>query len=760
MELLTSYIYQQVVDKKLSQKDAKTMLLDLSSRQKKAREEIAIIGMASRLPGAKNLEDYWSNLVNGVNCLGDVPLERRHDCNTFINNPAMGLLAGTDTTQASHQGDPFVKGGFLEEIDKFDAQFFHIPPKEAKFMDPIHRLFLETAWEAIEDAGYCSNKIYGSKTGVFAGRDYTPLSLYKYVTEANAMHLTGSWTGILASRLSYIFNLQGPSMVIDTACSSGLVSIHMACEAIRNKECSMAIAGGININYMLLKAMSSTLDLSMVESDSHIVRTFDKNANGTVWGEGVCTVFLKPLSKALADGDNIHAVIRGSAINNDGASNGITAPNADAQEDVILRAWEEAGINPETITYTEAHGTGTVLGDPIEIKGLTNAFRRYTNKKQFCGIGSVKTSIGHTVAASGVASLIKVVLSMKNKKVPASLNFEEPNPYINFCDSPVYVNDRLKEWVSPDSPLRAGISSFGFSGTNCYMVIEEAPDTKTETEKIKTDLQVLTLSARSESVLRNLVGKYKDLLDKVIDYDIRDLCYTANTGRDHHAYRLALIAKNMEDLKQKIAVIGTLDFHENKEAGIYFGESRVVNANKKSREEGEITETEKKQRSKEINMGFRENVIEKNASFMEKICLSYVKGADIAWDEIYKEQKRKRVSLPVYPFEKVRYWAEPKKFESNVNTTEKEMSHPMLDRQVSDSMNEGIFVTQFNIDRHWVLKEHKLLDKCVVPGVAYLELAREACGKYYNDKNVVLKSVMLLSPLVVGEDEDIGRAHV
>lgn len=262
------------------------------------------------------------------------------------------------------------------------------------------------------------------------------------------MHLTGTWEGILASRINYLFNLRGPSMVVDTACSSGLVAIHTASQALRNQECDMAIAGGISVG---TSAQGNTEDgsddvLSSVASTDNIVRTFDKKSTGTVFGEGVAALLLKPLQKALADGDHIYAVIKGSAANNDGASNGITSPNPIAQEEVITKAWEQAGINPETIGYIEAHGTGTLLGDPIEIKGLSNAFRKKTTKSQFCGIGSAKTNMGHLVGASGVAGILKVILSLKNKKIPASLHFEEPNPHIPFTDSPLYVVDRLTTW--------------------------------------------------------------------------------------------------------------------------------------------------------------------------------------------------------------------------------------------------------------------------------------------------------------------------
>ncbi|WP_160670955.1 type I polyketide synthase [Clostridium sp. C8-1-8] len=756
MESIVKYIYEQVGNKNLSQQEAKKMLLELQNKKSK-HEDIAVIGMACKLPGAKNVDEYWSNLETSKTFIGSVPSKRRADFDHIVQGPAMKLFTGRSLNEIKDEEDLYVKGAFLDEVDKFDAPFFNITPKEATFMDPYQRLFLETAWESIEDAGYNSNDIYKSKTGVFVGRDYSPQSLYKFITEDDSMHLTGSWTGILASRISYIFNLQGPSMVVDTACSSGLTSVHLACESLRNKECDMAIAGGININMQLLKSANSVMDMSMVESDAGVVRTFDKNANGTVWGEGVCVVMLKPLSKAITDRDNIHAVIKGSAINNDGASNGITAPNAEAQEDVILRAWKEADINPETLMYTEAHGTGTVLGDPIEIKGLVNAFNKYTEKKQFCAIGSVKPSIGHTVAASGVAGMIKVILSLKNKKIPASLNFNEPNPYINFLSSPVYVNDRLRDWKRGETPRRGGISSFGFSGTNCYMVLEEAPDKLEETSKDNHRSEnILTLSARNENVLRQLIENYNKFLQHQTEDKLEDICYTANVGRGHYFCRLAILVKNLDDLKEKVRWLLSGELKTDESKGVYFGKFKIVSEGKKEREIGEITISNKTQISDEFNKSIRESLTLKlsNKELLTEICRQYSNGVDIDWKIIYKSENRHRISIPVYPLERIRYWANPKDFgEKNNELTTKQLEYPLIDRVLADSMNERIYITELSVDKHWIVQEHRFMGNYVVPGVAYVEWAREACSDYAGSNNISLEDVTFLTPLVVLENE-------
>ncbi|MGL4106801.1 SDR family NAD(P)-dependent oxidoreductase [Clostridium sp. LP20] len=749
MEFTTMYIYEQVAQKKLSQENAKKMLKELKKVKKVQNDDVAIIGMACKLPGADNINEFWSNIENSINCIDTVPIGRREDQKSLQKDSVMKFLTGKTIQEEAEGDDIFIRGGFLKEIDKFDADFFNIPPKEATFMDPYQRLFLETAWESIEDAGYNNKTIHGTRTGVFVGRDYSPTSLYKFITEEDQMHLTGSWTGILASRISYLFNLNGPSMVVDTACSSGLVSVHLACKSMKNNECEMAIAGGINLSYQLLKALSETMDMSMVEAEDSLVKTFDKDAKGTVWGEGVCSLLLKPLNKAISDGDNIHAVIKGSSINNDGTSNGITAPNGEAQEDVILRTWKDANINPETIAYTEAHGTGTVLGDPIEVKALKNSFEKFTNKKQFCAIGTTKTNIGHTVAASGVAGLIKVVLSMKNEKIPAILNFNEPNPYISFCDSPVYVSDKTKYWEKKDYPRRAGISSFGFSGTNCYMVIEEAPE-KIVHDDISGKNYIITISAKKKEILKEFLEKYLRFLDDAKG-SIADICYTANVGRGDYNYRMAFIVNGIDDFRTKLQKVLHGNLKTLKEDGIYYGYHKIIANNKNAVDGCEITESEISKESKLFNKRIERDIQDKD--FLESVCESYVKGLNIDWELFYIGKSLKKVSVPVYPLERKRFWANPKVMDDTKNNYYKEIDHPLLDRVLSDSMDSTVYVTNYSVKRQWMLDEHKLENNSVAPGVSYIELIREACTQYLGTDKFEIVDMMLLAPLVVLKDE-------
>lgn len=639
MSQLKKYILGQVQEGKLSPTDAKEMILELSDSEY-GTSEIAIIGISGKFPGARNLDEFWDNLRSGICSIDKIPLNRLED-----------LQGKVDT-----ENKVLPCGGFLDEIDKFDPAFFRISPKEALYMEPMQRLFLQTAYEAVEDAGYGGNKIIGTNTGVYLGNDSTNVSPYKDMLEADELTATGSWNGILATRISYIFNLNGPGMVVDTACSSGATAVHMACQALKAKECEMAIAGGICLIYYP-EGQEQFSALKLVESADGTLRAFDKDANGSVWGEGVGAVILKPLSKAIKDRDNIYAVIKGSALNNDGASNGITAPNAVAQENLLVEAWKCAKVDPKTISYVEAHGTGTILGDPIEVKALNNAFLKYTNEKHFCRIGSVKTNIGHTVAASGIASLLKVVLAMKYGELPASLNYKEANPYINFEDSAVKVNDSLTRWVKRDFPRRAGINSFGFSGTNCHIVLEEAPEIKSEVPQRENTVKILLLSAMSKSALKEIINKYRSFIGRV-SLNLEDVCFTANTGRGHYNFRLAMVFNSENQLKEQLDILEKRDFDNPVcENGIYYGEYKVVSKNTGKLENGDFTEDEQKVVSEKAAALLKENGDTPfSEDFLYNLAELYIKGADVPWDEFYKFQNRRRVSIPVYPFDRVRYW--------------------------------------------------------------------------------------------------------
>lgn len=599
-------------------------------------KDIAVIGMAARLPMAENIDMFWKNLIKGKDCVDDFPKSRQKDADIFAE------LVGINK-----QSKEYNNGSYFEEVDKFDYNFFRISPKEASLMSPEQRIFLETVWQAVEDAGYGNDRLKSSCTGIYFGYSADALFDYKRLIEKVDPELLidalpGNLSSIIPSRISYLLDLKGPSICIDTACSSSLVAVHLACKALRNMECDVAIAGSVKINLLPVK---SSKKLGIESSDGR-ARTFDDSADGTGMGEGVAAVILKPLNRALRDGDNIYAVIKGTAANQDGNCIGITAPNAMAQRDVIIAALEDAGIDAQTISYIEAHGTGTELGDPIEIDGITRAYRKYTNKKQFCAIGSVKTNIGHLDCASGIIGLIKSVLALKNKKLPPILHFKTPNRKIDFEASPVYVNSELSDWNN-DFPRRCGVSAFGLSGTNCHIILEEAPqnDSDEQIEEIKTN--ILTLSAKNENSLKQLVIKYKELIKGNTAINVSDMCYSANTGRWHYNIRLALVFVNKEELSaafDKLINQGIKTYAEN---GIYFSGK----ATEHKSEPSAFDEVAAVSMDEVLNNTF---IIDRGV--LSNLCKAYVSGNEIDFNLIYRNNTAKRIRLPEYPFERKRCW--------------------------------------------------------------------------------------------------------
>lgn len=482
-----------------------------------AETEIAVIGMSGRFAQADNLASFWQILSQGSETITLFPPERG----------ALGLTAS---------------GSFLSHIDEFDAPFFHISPREASHMDPQQRLLLEIMWETLEDAGYADKRIAKTKTGVFIGATYGD-----YLFIDTFEDLNGTLTSLLANRISYFFDLQGPSQVIDTACSSSLVALHQACQSLRAGEIPLALVGGSNV--ILSERRYRTMDkYHMLSEDGHCY-TFDEKANGFVPGEGIIGLLLKPLSKALADRDQIHAVIRGSAVNSDGSTNGINAPNPQAQTDVIVTAWERAGIHPETLSYIEAHGTGTALGDPIEVSALKDAFAQYTTRQNFCALGSVKTQIGHLEWAAGLAGVVKVILAMKHKQLLPLLHYKNTNHHIDFSNSPFYIPTALTPWQGLLGTRRSGISSFGFGGTNCHIVLEEAPkNVILTTVGEDTSLHLLTISARSQQALATRVDALYQALTMEPDHHLIDICLTMNVGRGQFLHRLAIDSRSKKEL--------------------------------------------------------------------------------------------------------------------------------------------------------------------------------------------------------------------
>ncbi|MBU0485484.1 MAG: polyketide synthase dehydratase domain-containing protein [Proteobacteria bacterium] len=524
--------YKALMSKALVEiRSMRTRLNDLESGKS---EPVAIIGLGCRFPGgADSPEAFWFLLNRGVDGIVEVPKDRWDIEAYYDPDPE---TAGKMYCR---------KGGFLANVDRFDASFFGITPRELVSMDPQQRLLLEVSWEALEHAGQSAAELFKTRTGVFTGISSFDYAATQFMTTApdkiNAYMGTGIALSAAAGRLSYILGLTGPSMAVDTACSSSLVAVHLACQSLRNRECTMALAGGVNV--ILSPELSVNFSRARMLAADGRCKTFDAAADGYVRGEGCGVVILKRLSDALAAGDRVLALVRGSAVNQDGPSGGLTVPSGPSQEEVIRQALASGGVTAAEVGYVEAHGTGTSLGDPIEVGALGKVFGERSSAEPLL-IGSVKTNIGHLEAAAGISGLIKVVLSLEAGEIPPHLHFKEPNPHIEWDKLPIEVPRQLRKW--PDDRRKiAGVSSFGFTGTNAHLVIEEGPVPELKKNKGPArPCHLLALSAQSAAALKELAARYDAYLSAHPGQDIADLCYTANSGRSHFEERLALVGSS------------------------------------------------------------------------------------------------------------------------------------------------------------------------------------------------------------------------
>jgi len=527
-------------------------ILDPATRKEAAEEHeaLAIIGIGCRFPGdANDTETYWSILRNGVDALIEVPPDR-WDLRTYYD-PEPGKPGKTNVRH----------GGFIKDIDRFDADFFGISPREASRMDPQQRLVLEVGWEALEDGGQVLERLAGRSTGVFIGMSSFDYSLIQTgYRDRNAVDVytnTGGALSIAANRISYCLNFKGPSLVVDTACSSALTAVHLACQSIRKKECELALAGGVHV-LLTPGPYLGFSKLAMLSSDGRC-KAFDARANGFVRSEGAGIVLLKPLSLALADGDRVYAMIRGSAINQDGRTSGLTVPSQQAQEEVLRAAYRDAGVDPGTVRFVEAHGTGTLVGDPIEARALGSVLAPGRADGDPCLIGSVKTNIGHLEAAAGVAGLIKTALALKHREIPANLHFQEPNPDIPFETLRLKVPCANEPWGERAVPALAGVNSFGFGGSNAHIVLEGAPVDAAGESQIPLPsprAELVPCSARGPEALRALAGAYRAFLESDgagADVSLADFCHTTRYRRTHHDHRMAIVAQSRDELVARLA---------------------------------------------------------------------------------------------------------------------------------------------------------------------------------------------------------------
>jgi acyl transferase domain-containing protein/enoyl-CoA hydratase/carnithine racemase/acyl carrier protein/cyclopropane fatty-acyl-phospholipid synthase-like methyltransferase len=624
-----------------------------STPPSRAAEPIAIIGMAGQFPQAKSVEEFWRNIAEGRDCITEVPRQRWNVDDYY--QPG-GVVPGKTNSRWI---------GALEEYDLFDPLFFNISPTEAEVMDPQQRLFLQACWHSIEDAGYDARTLSGSKCGVFVGcatSDYHQLARERAWT---AQGFTGNAMSILAARISYFLNLQGPSIAVDTACSSSLVALAHACDSLNSGGSDLALAGGVCVlagPEMHVKAAQA----GMLSPHGRCF-TFDRRASGIVTGEGVGVVLLKRLADAERDHDIIHAVIGGWALNQDGKTNGITAPNPESQTRLEQEVYDRYGIDPSGIQLIEVHGTATKLGDPIEVEGLKKAFAKYTHKTAYCALGSVKSNIGHTLTAAGIAGVIKLVLALEHRQLPPTINFERLSEHIDLRDSPFYVNTRSQEWnVDGGERRQAAISAFGFSGTNAHAVLGEylpqpeaawpvfvaAPHAKA----------IVPLSARTAEQLKQKAADLLSFLRREGDSpNLADVAYTLQTGRAPMDERLGFLVSSVQQLADKLQA-----WVDGEQAidDVYSGQ---VKRNRESL--GILAQDEE---AKETLLGIW--VAQKKLSRLIDV---WVKGLDVDWNRLYDGVRPRRIQLPLYPFAKERYWIEARASAPVVISTE-EASRPLF----------------------------------------------------------------------------------
>jgi polyketide synthase PksN len=685
--------------------------------------DIAIIGMAGRYPGAKNLGELWSKLAQGVDCIREIPPDR-YD-------------------RGRHSGHDRYRGGFLDDVDRFDSLFFNISPREAELLDPQERFFLEVAWEAIEDAGYYPETlgaIDGPRDiGVFVGAVW---AMYQ-MQGVNEQHpgteaSPNSFFWSIANRVSYYMNLCGPSLTVDTACSSSLTALYLACEAIYKGECSSAIVGGVNLDLHRRKVDINRSSGAL--SKEGVCRSFGKGGDGYVAGEGVGALLIKPLQDALRDGDNIHGVIKSAAVNHGGRCSGYTVPNPKAQAGLVASALERGGVDARSIGYIEAHGTGTELGDPIEITGLVNAFAKYSVDRQACAIGSVKTNIGHLEAAAGVVGVCKVLLQMRHGMLAPSLHSTELNPFIDFGNSPFYVVQKLEPWTPKEVdgvsfPLRAGVSSFGAGGSNAHVILESYPlaSESPPNDGVASEY-AFPLSARNEEQLRQVAARLRDHVQQPpveigvpAASSLQNISHTLQVGRKSFECRAVVFAGTRDELLQRLT-------------GFMDGEPDH-NVLRGSAKNGELI-ARLLSRHEQDELG---NMLARGRD-PRKMAQSWVDGLFTAWRATCDGKAPQKISLPTYPFADRRHW-----FSSDARLSGGTRSlrgmHPLIDTNES-TFDRQVFKKTFHAGDFFIA-DHQVAGIPTLPGVAYLEFARRAAEAAAGRKVTRIRNILWLSPIAV-----------
>jgi len=731
------------VEKLASRRGRKALRLAPNATAR-STQSVAIIGMAGQFPQARNIDEFWQNLSQGRNCITRVPLQR-WDMDAYYQRGEP--VPGKSNSQWM---------GALEEYDLFDPLFFNISPTEAEHMDPQQRLFLQACWQGIEDAGYNAQALSGSKCGVFVGctnGDYHQLSREH---QLSAQGFTGGAISILAARISYFLNLQGPCVSIDTACSSSLVAIAQACDSLTNGASDLALAGGVYVMAspeMHIKASQA----GMLSAEGGCF-TFDQRADGFVPGECVAVVMLKRLEDAERDRDNIVAVIEGWGVNQDGKTNGITAPNPESQSRLEREIYDKYRIDPADIQLIEAHGTGTKLGDPIEVEGLKQAFGKYTRKQGYCALGSVKSNIGHCATAAGIAGVVKLVLALKHRQLPPTINFERLNEHIDLAGSPFYINDRLLPWQAHDAQKRrAAVSSFGFSGTNAHVVMAEYASGVEHRPRASVVMQdgkvIVPLSARTPEQLRQKARELCEFLRSGGSRtDLLEMAYTLQVGREAMDERAGFLAATTEQLAASLQAYAD-------------GEQRIKDCYR-----GQVKHGKESMSIIAQDDDIHDAVVDKCIARkkLSKLLEMWVKGLEFDWNRLYGDAKPQRIALPVYPFAKERYWIDAAASGQSAAHAGRPAVmtalHPLLHSNTSDLGGQR-YSSDFD-GNEFFLADHRvdidgLAQRKVLPGVAYLEMARAAIEQALPERSdsliLELRNAVWAQPVVVS---DPARVHI
>ncbi|MGB3466989.1 MAG: SDR family NAD(P)-dependent oxidoreductase, partial [Cyclobacteriaceae bacterium] len=685
-------------------------------------EPIAIVGMSGRFPQSPDLDSFWKNLEANRDLITEIPKNRWNWEDYYGDSSA-------DPTKTKVKW-----GGFIEDVDKFDPFFFNLSPREAEVMDPQHRIALEAVYHALEDAGIVPETLAGTSAGIFMGSYFD--DYFSIVNEAGqyqeAQSLAGLSQSMLVNRISYLLDIHGPSEPVDTACSSSLVAIHKAVDHLRKGQCDVVMAGGVSLD--LKPYLFLTLTQAGMLSEDGRCKTFDDSANGYARGEGVGVIVLKTLSKAKEDGDRIYGLVRGTAENHGGKANTLTSPNPNAQKNLLIEAYENAGVDPTKVTYIEAHGTGTPLGDPIETEGLKSAFSELFDRKAitppaepYCSLGSVKTNTGHLEAAAGIIGVIKVLLSMQHEILPGNPQLKKPNQYLKLDNSPFYLQKETTRWNAAEgSSLIAGVSSFGFGGTNAHVVLESYTDPKIKRLSSNSATQhVFVLSARNKERLKDYAVSMADYLERHEELAATDIAYTSQTGRSAMEERLAVVFDSTSTLIKQLR-----DFTDEVNNAVATGNSKQYQDTSGSY----VIPYGKKQFS---NL---------DKSELERLAKAWVNGTPIDWSTFYdKEEKPTIVSLPGYPFARESYWVA--EVSNNVGTNRK--LHPLLHENISDLYGQK-FNTEFTGAESY-LRDHVINGKKILPGVSYIEMVREAGERSIGKKITTIKEVTWVKPVIVDD---------